>query len=411
MNKTVGIVAEYNPFHNGHHYQLTKIREAYPDATIAITISGSFTQRGEAAILDKWTRAAIAVENGADLVLELPYAFACRSAEHFAQGGVQSLAALGIDVLAFGAESRDLAPLQAAAACMDDDAFQSTLHDHIDGGASYAAALSAELTSRTDLDKTLLRAPNNILAIEYLRALARYAPHITPLLIPRTGAAYHDNSLHEIYASASAIRQALNLLPPSPHLQNVMPASSYNALFHAAVDIPSNDHLFRPLLTRLLPMDGDALRAITGMNEGLEHRLLDKAQAANSWDELISAAATSRYPRSRIARTLLHLLTNFMSDVARSCDATGPRYLRVLAMNAAGAGLLHRAKKTAHLPIITKTSHFLNRRDTLRPINELNPLQQMLLFDIRATQLRGLALHAASAAPLDLLTSPVYVKQ
>lgn len=190
-----------------------------------------------------------------------------------------------------------------------------------------------------------------------------------------------------------------------------MPLSSYHALLHAATDIPSNDRLLRPLLARLLTLDGDALRAITGMNEGLEHRLLEKAQAAGSWDELISAISTSRYPQSRIARLLVHILTNFTSDVARSCDATGPRYLRVLAMNTAGAALLHRTKKTARLPIITKTSRFLNRRDLLRPMDEWNPLQQMLLFDIRATQLRSLTLLAASAAPLDLLTSPVYVKQ
>ena len=446
ISPTVGIIAEYNPFHNGHLYQLTKIHEHFPDATITVILSGSFTQRGEAAILDKWTRATTAVKSGADLVLELPYAFACRSAEHFARGGVQSLAALGIDTLAFGAESRDLVPLQAATACMDDPAFQSALHGRIASGTSYAAALSAELASRTSLDDTLLHAPNNILAIEYLRALTRYAPHVTPLLIPRIGAAYHDSALHETYASASAIRNSisrpLNYQPPSPRegdrvsggrcgegttsllpppysrrnipwstLQSVMPLSSYHALLHAATDIPSNDRLLRPLLARLLTLDGDALRAITGMNEGLEHRLLEKAQAAGSWDELISAISTSRYPQSRIARLLVHILTNFTSNVARSCDATGPRYLRVLAMNTAGAALLHRTKKTARLPIITKTSRFLNRRDLLRPMDEWNPLQQMLLFDIRATQLRSLTLLAASAAPLDLLTSPVYVKQ
>ena len=412
MSKTIGIIAEYNPFHNGHLYQLAKIREAYPDATIAVTMSGSFTQRGEAAILDKWTRATTAVKNGADLVLELPYAFACRSAERFARGGVQSLAALGIDVLTYGAESRDLAPLQAAAACMDNPAFQSALHDRIADGASYAAALSAELTSRTSLDEALLHAPNNILAIEYLRALARYAPHITPLLIPRTGTAYHDDTLHGMFASATAIRHALHTTPDWNVLRTVMPSSSFEALKDAYTDnLPRQGLLLRPLLARLLSMDGDTLRSIAGMNEGLEHRLLEKAQTASSWEELISAVATSRYPQSRIARTLLHILTNFTSDMATSCDATGPRYLRVLAMNAVGAALLHRTKKTARLPIITKTSHFLNRRELLRPIDKLNPLQKMLLFDIRATQLRGLALPDASAAPLDFLTSPVYVKQ
>ena len=190
---TIGLIAEYNPFHNGHAYQLAKIRELHPDATIVVFMSGSFTQRGLATVADKWTRAEWAVHGGADLVLELPYAFACRSAEHFATGGVQCLAGLGcIDALAFGAEAETVEPLEKAAACMDDALLQAALHERIQNGASYAVAMSAEVAERTGVTPEVLRAPNNILGIEYLRAVRRFAPSIEPVLVQRVGADYHD---------------------------------------------------------------------------------------------------------------------------------------------------------------------------------------------------------------------------
>ena len=420
MNNTIGIIAEYNPFHNGHAYQLKKIRKCHPNATIVAVMSGSFTQRGEAAILDKWARAKLAIENGVDLVCELPYAFACRSAEHFARGGVQSLAALSIDALAFGAETNDLAMLQSVAHCMDTESFQSALHDRIAAGASYASALSSELMERRNIDDSILRAPNNILAIEYLRALARYASDVTPLLIERTGAAYHDTQLHEDTASASAIRSALRGKPDWNKLRLVMPPATFDALQNAnPKNLPQQDLLLRPLLARLLTMNAGELQRITGINEGLEHRLLERCSSPlpsrndskDSWEHLTQAIATSRYPKSRISRLLVHILANFTNDIATTCDATGPRYLRVLAMNARGTALLHGVKKTARLPIITKTSQFLNSRDCLRPLDELSALQQMLLFDVRATELRNLALPAPMATSQDFLTSPCYVKQ
>ena len=473
---TVGLIAEYNPFHNGHAYQLAKIREAVPGATIVVCMSGSFTQRGDAVIADKWTRASWAVRGGADLVFELPYAFACRSAEHFAAGGVQCLAGLGcLDVLAFGAESADLAPLAAAAACMDDTALQTAVHERIAAGASYAAAMSAEVAERTGVSNDVLRAPNNILAIEYLRALQRYAPSVQPLLVQRVGADYHDKAFHGKIASASAIRTLLKQMPPSPRegdreavvgvakvgceslmdcpgegshgeipptaqsripsalpsplpqsasltapskrepyvaLKRVMPKDCFAALMETMSDgLPCQDFLLRPLLAHLLTLDDATLRDIAGIGEGLEHRLLEKAGTATSWEGLITTVATRRYPQSRIARLLIHVMTGFSAEAAATFDRTGPRYLRVLAMNARGAQILHQAKKTARLPIITKTSQFLKSRDALRPFDTLSEVQQMLLYDVRATELRELALPQPCCFGADFQTSPIYVKQ
>jgi len=184
-----GIIAEYNPFHNGHRYQLEQIRRVYPGSTIIAVMSGSFVQRGEAALLDKWQRAELAIAGGCDLVLELPFAFACRSAQDFARGGVQLLARLGvIDTLAFGAECSSLTTLTAIATAIDSPAVQTQLHERISAGASYAQALTELTASEARIDASLLHTPNNILAIEYLRALTEY-PAIEPLLIPRAGLA------------------------------------------------------------------------------------------------------------------------------------------------------------------------------------------------------------------------------
>ena len=441
---TIGLIAEYNPFHNGHVYQLAKLRELHPDAAIVVIMSGSFTQRGGAAIADKWTRAAWAVRGGADLVLELPYAFACRSAEHFASGGVQCLAGLGcIDALAFGAEAEHIEPLEKAAACMDDAALQEALHARIAGGASYAAAMAAEVAARTGVAAEVLRAPNNILGMEYLRAVRRFAPEMETLLVQRVGTDYHDTDMHGRFASASAIRAALEgiygeipptaqsslshalpspLLPsasltapserePYIALQRVMPEDCLAALMAALPDrLPRQSFLLRPLLSRLLLLDAASLSAVCGMGEGLEHRLLEKVQMARSFEGLVGAMATRRYPRSRIARLLVHVLTGFTAEAAAAFDATGPRYLRVLAMNARGARLLHRAKKTARLPIITKTSQFLKSKDMLRTWEDLTPLQQMLLYDVRATELRELSLASKGTYCRDFLTSPYVVR-
>ena len=415
---TIGLIAEYNPFHNGHAYQLAKIRELCPDATIVVCMSGSFTQRGLAAVADKWTRAEWAVRGGANLVLELPYAFACRSAEHFATGGVQCLAGLGcVDALAFGAEAEHIEPLEKASACMDDDTLQAAVHERIQNGASYAVAMSGEVTKRTGVAPEVLRAPNNILGMEYLRAMRKFAPEMKAVLVQRVGADYHDTDIHGSFASASAIRAALESPAPSQRepeiaLQHVMPEDCFATLMAALPDrLPRQDLLLRPLLSRLLLLDAASISSICGMGEGLEHRLLSMAQEARSWEGLIGAMATRRYPRSRIARLLVHVLKGFTAEAAAAFDATGPRYLRVLAMNARGAKLLHQAKKAARLPIITKTSQFLKSQDLLRPCASLTPLQQMLLFDVRATELRELAVPERGRTGADFCTSPLYVKQ
>lgn len=411
----VGVIAEYNPFHQGHAYQLRAIRERFhDDVAIVAVMSGSFTQRGEAAVLDKWRRADLAVRGGCQLVLELPFLFACRSAQDFARGGVRLLQGLGcVDTLAFGAESPDLAPLMEAARAIDAPKTQAALHEALRAGASYAKALTAILQEASGLAADLLRQPNNILAIEYLRALRGYAPGIEPLLIARRGAGYHEASLGPL-ASASAIRGELAKAQPDfASLKDSLPEATYAAICEAfPAEIASTERLFRPLLARLLTMQGRELEAIFGLQEGLANRLLAKSQQSRTLQELIAGMVTSRYPASRISRIVPHLLLGTGERAAREAAETGPLYARVLAFDEVGRELLHTIKERSALPLITKVSAALNSRERLE--GDLTPLQAMLALDTRATELRALALpdHAPLAAlhQTDFITSPHFIR-
>ena len=411
----VGVIAEYNPFHQGHAYQLRAIRERFhDDVAIVAVMSGSFTQRGEAAVLDKWRRADLAVRGGCQLVLELPFLFACRSAQDFARGGVRLLQGLGcVDTLAFGAESPDLAPLMEAARAIDAPETQAALHEALRAGASYAKALTAILQEASGLAADLLRQPNNILAIEYLRALRGYAQGIEPLLIARRGAGYHEASLGPL-ASASAIRGELAKAQPDfASLRDSLPEAMYAAIRAAfPAEIASTERLFRPLLARLLTMKNSELEAIFGLQEGLANRLLAKSRQSQTLQKLIAGMVTSRYPASRISRIVPHLLLGTGERAAREAAETGPLYARVLAFDEVGRELLHTIKERSALPLITKVSAALNSRERLEC--DLSPLQAMLALDTRATELRALALpdHAPLAAlhQTDFITSPHFIR-
>ena len=415
----VGVIAEYNPFHQGHAYQLGAIRQAirarfHDEAAIVAVMSGSFTQRGEAAVLDKWQRADLAVRGGCQLVLELPFLFACRSAQDFARGGVRLLQGLGcVDTLAFGAESPDLAPLMEAAHAIDAPETQAALHEALRAGASYAKALTAILQEASGLAADLLRQPNNILAIEYLRAIRVYAQGTEPLLIERRGAGYHEASLGPL-ASASAIRGELAKAQPDfASLRDSLPEATYAAIRAAfPAEIASTERLFRPLLVRLLTMQGRELEAIFGLQEGLANRLLAKSRQSQTLQELIAGMVTSRYPASRISRIVPHLLLGTGERASREAAETGPLYARVLAFDEVGRELLHTIKERSTLPLITKVSAALNSRERLEC--DLSPLQAMLALDTRATELRALSL--PDNAPLaalhqtDFITSPHFIR-
>ena len=255
-----GIIAEYNPFHNGHRYQLEQIRQAYPDSAVIAVMSGSFVQRGQAALLDKWQRAGLAIAGGCDLVLELPFAFACRSAQDFARGGVQLLSRLGIiDTLAFGAETNSLELLAQAARSMESPSFQQQLHKKIANGLAYASAV--EKTLSQEASSAFIRKPNNILALEYLRAL-RDAPALSPLLIQRQGAGYHSADLKAPLPSASALRLALyeGRLDEKAAKLAAPPATAERLTQLKAEELPQMARLYPALQLILLRQNAENLK-------------------------------------------------------------------------------------------------------------------------------------------------------
>ena len=407
--KITGIIAEYNPFHNGHLYQIKKIKEQ-GDSLIIAVMSGSFTQRGEAAIFDKWQRAETAVKSGCDIVLELPFAFACRSAQDFARGGVTLLNRLGVvNQLVFGAECADLSILQNIALQLDDKTFQEKLHAHIDRGLSYAQAISAVLGSDQEI-AALIKQPNNILVIEYLRSLHLLSSHIRPLLIPRQGAGYHEEEITNSLASATAIRHALYRGENLSDLKAVMPPASQELTCQILTSqLPKMNRLYLPLQAKLLTSNLPDLQKIYGINEGLENRILDCAKTADSWPALIQAVTTKRYPASRIARTLLYLLMGIDKDSIALFDQAGPLYARLLVASPQGKTILREIKAKSSLPLITKTSQYLTTTKRREAQTALTPLEQMLRLDTLATELRQLTCEKKSPRN-DFQQSPIFIR-
>ena len=344
-------------------------------------MSGSFTQRGEPTILDKWTRSRLAVANGVDLVLELPFVSALRSAQDFARGGIRLLESLGVvDTLAFGAEVTDLSALKLAASVFDKKFFADELHALMSQGISYAAAVTKILARVTTLDEKILRQPNTILAIEYLRALPE---KIFPLLIERRGAAYDDLNLHEEFSSATAIRNAIR--QPSPPWQKIRgDDETLTTLRDEKLSgLVDEKFLFRPLLTKLLTTTAADLRKIYGMTEGLEFRLLNAASTAKTFSELVTLCVGRRFTESRIRRLLLHTLLDVTDELIAELD--GATCARVLAFNERGRALL----KKISAPVVTKVTKHLNRRDLTERTRTLTPPQKILLLDVLATDLRA----------------------
>ncbi len=408
--KTVGIIAEYNPFHNGHHLQICEIRRRFPDAGIVIAMSGSFTQRGTVAILDKWHRAEAAVRHGASLVLELPTVFSTRSAQYFAEGGIRLLDCLGIvDTLAFGSECADPEALARLADEIDANQQSSVLKRGLRKGKSYAAAITKTSDPESDI-----RQPNVILAIEYLRAIRRFHAGFSPLALPRFYAGHHDPEIPSKsefpVASASAIRTSLANGDEFGALRAV-PKDVGTILSNThAYGFADMNHLFRPLLVKLLTVPPEAIRSILGVNEGIEHRIRRAALSAHTYGEIIEAVRSKRYPRAHVQRLLLHILLSLQKETVENFDVAGPLYARVLAFDDTGRRMLRVVRRRGEIPVVTKLSKFISARAL--ETEQLSPAQKMITFDLRATFLASLTSNPVGHPPAnaDFLASPIYLQ-
>ena len=414
---TVGIIAEYNPFHNGHRYQLQEVRRRLGDVPIITAMSGSFTQRGEAAIADKWTRGRWAVDGGVSLLLELPTAFALRSAQGFAAGGVRLLAAAGADIIAFGAETDNLSLLQKIAALSSDEAIVASLKTRLKTGRPYAAAVGELLQEKigsgypAENIEEIIKSPNNILAIQYLRAINKYAPALKPLLIHRKGAGYHQMDIGHLdgtpMAGASAIRNALQSTEAfAPEIIQTMPSPVADELLRLKGQDTLTDTalLFPALLGRLLPMTAGDISRLHGVGEGLENLLWSALRdgKVDNLSSLIGSLKSKRYPYTRLARLMIAALLNITGEAVSRFDESGPLYIRPLAFDEKGRQILavlrdryrDEDNRRNALPVITSVKDFLPRlaRRGAAEAKPLTLLQEMLSLDVLAAELWSLSL-------------------
>ena len=347
-----GIIAEYNPFHRGHRWQIQTLRRLLgADAAVVAVMSGNFVQRGDFAVLEKRARAECALLGGADLVLELPSPWSAATAERFAQGGVALLAATGVVThLAFGCETGDLGPLAAAARCLENPGWEEAARRHLAAGVTFAAARQAAVRDLAgEGAAACLSRPNDILAVEYLRAAARQGAALRPLALPRVGAP-HDSGDLGPYPSASAIR---GRLLAGESWRELLPEETAQVLDRemAAGRAPASlKNCERAVLARLRRMAEEDFRPYDGGGEGLYHRFYGAVQSCTRLEDILAGVKTKRYPLARIRRLLLH---SCLGLVPASQGQTPP-YLRVLGANDRGRALLGEMRKKAALPVVTK---------------------------------------------------------
>ena len=346
--RIAGIICEYNPFHNGHAHQLAVLREAgYAPVCV---MSGDYVQRGEPAVIPAAARAEAAVRCGAALVLELPPSYALRSAEGFADSGVELLDRLGCaEALCFGSESGDAEALLATARTLLSPELVPLLKQELAGGASFPAARQRALERLGAPGAALLERPNSILAVEYCKALLRQHSALVPLALPRRGAA-HDAPLDAApgrYASASALRALVRAGGAAALAPHVPPACLRLYMqAEAEGDILDGRAFGIAVLSRLRAMDAAGLRAVRGAAEGLENRLAAAVQGAGTLDELVQAMRTKRYATARLRRLVLDAALGYTGDLPAL-----PPYLHVLGANETGLAVLRCARQAALLPL------------------------------------------------------------
>ncbi len=356
---TVGIIAEFNPFHKGHEYLLSEAKKKTGAKYVIVVMSGSFVQRGEAALFDKWTRAKCALLNGADMVLELPVLFSAANAETFAKGSIRVLENTGmVDSLCFGSESGDLASLQEAAKCMvhETKEFQHLLKSYLSQGISYPAARAKAVETVSHINKDILSQPNHILALEYLKALEQFGSTLRPYTVKRQGSGFHNPTLATKFASATAIRKAI--------LENkVKEASLY--IPENTVDLLTKElslgtgpvtlsGLTDILHYKLRTISQEHLHEMEEVTEGLENRILRSVEQCYALDDLIDFIKSKRYTRTKIQRILVHILLDIRKEnVSHFLQKIHLPYIRVLGFRKDSAEILGELTKRAKCPVLT----------------------------------------------------------
>lgn len=386
--RIAGIIAEYNPFHTGHAYHIARTRELSGADIVVCAMAGEFTQRGYPAICDKWTRTRMALEGGVDVVVELPFLYATQSAQGFATGGVALLNALGVDVLSFGSETADIALLSAAAALLEheSDQFRAALRASLDIGNSYAEAQRDALHAIDPHIGSVLQTPNNMLAVEYLRAMHRIGS-MEPCAVQRHGCGHHERTLGApgSFASSTAIRQAL-LTARAP--QSFLDQVGTHVPIHP---VKPDNVLFTLTSAALRNALAEDLAVLPDMEPGLAHRIIRAARSASSWQDMVGRITTKRYPSARVRRTLIYTIFNIHAEHVRAANALEiPLHARVLGVRKDSRSALAELSERTRIPLSTRPSQL---PDTL-----------LTKLDVRACDLYGLFMRPVRPAGADFTT-------
>lgn len=405
-NRVLGIIAEYNPFHNGHMYHLQKAKAQSGAQYCICVMSGNFVQRGNTSIVNKWKKAEMALLNGVDLVIELPTIYSVASAEGFSLGAIKLLNNLKIvDAISFGTETSDFAALNNISSIVNEEPmkYKSILNSELKKGLSFPKARENALMLYLNDNKrydNILNTPNNILAIEYLKALKKIKSTIQPIPVKREKVYYNDNVIVDEFASATAIRKLLKNEEFS-EIRKVVPKSTYQILEketelgNVVLDLSRYE---KEIIYNLRRMTVSEIAELPDVNEGLEHSLKNAANYSNDITNLINIVKTKRYTVTRIQRILICALLGITKRDVGMAKKTEP-YIRVLGFNEKGKELISRInKQNPKATVITSVKKFQDKNNN----NKNSKIYKRLLdIDIFSTNVYTMACKSESLANLD----------
>ncbi|OPJ56924.1 nucleotidyltransferase [Alkalithermobacter paradoxus] len=419
--KVLGVIVEYNPFHNGHLHHLLESKKATNSTHTIAVMSGHFLQRGEPALFDKWSRAKMAVNSGVDLVIELPTIFSSQSAEFFAHGSICALESTNVvDSVCFGSEIGNIDILYKISEILINEPpeFKSELKSHIANGDLFPVARSRALFSYINNNKLIsisegellhiLNSPNNILGIEYIKSILSLKSNIKPYTIQRIKAHYNSKEIESEICSATAIRESLRKSIDLNTLSKVVPSGTYDCVCKRLDDgfFPVFDDLFYEIITSTIIREGSSINSYFEVNEGLENKILDLVLRSNSFYDLLTSIKSKRYTMTKIKRILMNILLGITKeDVFSLKNQNSIPYVRILAFNDKGREIIKEMKKKSESVLINKLSN----------ANLNNPnISKFLKYDIRSTDLYNVIYYKNNKnilkGSMDYYISPIYVK-
>lgn len=374
--KTVGIIAEYNPFHNGHKYHIEEAKSLTGADTVIVIMSGNFVQRGEPALMNKWKRAESALNHGADLIIELPTYYALSSAEMFAFGSISLLDSLGVESLVFGSEYGSIDPFYKLA-----DYLIAIEKNHIEklqalmqDGHPFATARSLLMKKLFDLSKeeeSILNSPNNILGVEYVKSIKLLSSPLKADTIKRKGSHYHSQDIKEEIASATAIRQFLIEKNHLKHgflkdeltpINNQVPSKTM-AFLSESVFINA-ENLYPQLRYRLMMSNPEDLEGIHDVREGLEHKILNSFGHVATYGDLISKCKSKRFTYTRLSRVLMKILLDIKNEaIGYAKDGIRPDYARILGFTEKGSSYLKHIRKKEDIQLVSNLKNYKKTSD------------------------------------------------